>query len=233
MCTVTWIPDGQGGHYLTSNRDEAPHRAAVRVAHRLSAHGERLHYPVDEGAGGTWICLSDRQRAVCLLNGARRKHRHRPPYRRSRGLVVLDAFDHSEFEAFAAEADLRGIEPFTMILAEQGRARVLRWNGRKADLEQVPDGESRLWASSTLYPAPVRARRQALFQDFMARHPRPGLEDILHFHEFADSDPVNGLVMNRDDRVRTVSITALHLDGPAPCWVHRDLLRGQTERHFL
>lgn len=233
MCTVTWIPDGLGGHYLTSNRDEAPHRASVRVAHRLSATGEGLHYPVDEGAGGTWICLSDRLRAVCLLNGARRKHRHRPPYRRSRGLVALDAFDHPDFEAFVRQADLRGIEPFTMILAESGRARVLQWNGRKADLETVPDQEPCIWSSSTLYPAPVRARRRALFRRFLREYPQPGLEEILHFHEFADSDPVNGLVMNRDGRVRTVSITGMHLHGSAPCWVHRDLLRGDTAFHRL
>jgi hypothetical protein len=233
MCTVTWIPDGEGGHYLTSNRDEAPHRAAIRVASRQSGQGETIHYPVDEGAGGSWICISDRQRAVCLLNGARRKHRHRPPYRRSRGLVVLDAFAFPDFPTFAAQSDLKGIEPFTLILAQRGQAMVLHWNGRVRNLEAVPEQTACIWSSTTLYTAPVRARRRMLFHRFLSNHPRPGLEEILHFHQFADPDPVNGLVMNREDQVRTISITAVHLGGPTPCWVHHDLLLGHTARHSL
>lgn len=226
MCTVTWIPDGEGGHFLTSNRDEAPSRAATSILLRRTARGETLHFPADADAGGTWFCLSDQGRAVCLLNGTRRPHRHRPPYRRSRGLVVLEAFEYPDFEAFIREANLQGIEPFTMILAEAGRCTELCWNGRHRTVSPVPSDESRIWSSAPLYPAPVRARRRRLFRRFIEREESPGLEAILAFHQPLDDDPRNGFVMDRDGQVRTLSVTAAHLGNGRAYGLHRDLLLG-------
>ncbi len=233
MCTVTWIPDGSGGHFLTSNRDEAPHRAALQLTHRLTELGETLHYPVDSGAGGSWICFSDQGRAICLLNGARRKHKHSPPYRRSRGLVVLDAFLEQDFQAFLQNYALDGIEPFTMILADQTGAKVLVWNGRKKEIEPIPTGVTRIWSSSTLYPYPVRRRRRNLFEQFLKRNARPDIDQILAFHHLETGDRHNDFIMNREDRVRTISVTAAHLSSKNPYWIHKDLLHQQTDRRDL
>ncbi len=233
MCTVTWIPDGSGGHFLTSNRDEAPHRAALHLTHRRTTRGESLHYPVDSGAGGSWICFSDQGRAICLLNGARRKHKHRPPYRRSRGLVVLDAFQEIDFQAFLHEYSLSGIEPFTMILADPAGAQVLVWNGRRKEIELIPDGDTRIWSSSTLYPYPVRRRRRRLFEQFLRTHARPDIDQILAFHHLETGDQHNDFIMNREDRVRTISVTAAHLSTKNPYWIHKDLLHHQTDRRDL
>ncbi len=233
MCTVTWVPDGKGGAILTSNRDEAPHRSAVKVEKRPTAGGERLLFPVDEGAGGTWICVSDRMRAVCLLNGAKRRHRHRPPYRRSRGLVVLDAFEFPDFDTFVRQVDLKGIEPFTMVLAEGDQASVLWWNGRAKDIEAVPGHKPAIWASSTLYPYPVRQRRLRWFRQFLTEHPSPGMEEILDFHLTDNGDRVHGLVINRDERVKTVSVTSARLGAGTGLWQHHDLVRDQIHRYDL
>ncbi len=233
MCTVTWIPDGSGGHYLTSNRDEAPHRAALQLTHRLTSHGETIHFPVDSGAGGSWICFSDKGRAICLLNGARRKHQHRPPYRRSRGLIVLDAFNYSDFNAFMSQENLRGIEPFTMILADTKGARVMIWNGRNREVEQIEPGSTRIWSSSTLYPYPVRLRRRRLFKRFLQDHPQPDIGQILDFHQLETGDGHNDFIMNRENRVRTISVTAAHLSIAHSYWIHKDLLHNQTDRRDL
>ncbi len=233
MCTVTWIPASAGGHYLTSNRDEAPLRAAVDLVHRQAASGELLHYPVDQGAGGTWFCLSENQRAICLLNGAKRKHKHLPPYRRSRGLIVLDAYDYVDFDVFIRDHNLVGIEPFTMILAEKERAKSLIWSGRKKVVVTIPQGKPCLWSSSTLYPYPVRQKRERLFNQFIAANPEPTLEDVILFHQMETGDTKNGFIMNRENKVRTISITAAHLGGENPYWIHKDLLHQQTERRAL
>lgn len=233
MCTVTWIPDGSGGHFLTSNRDEAPHRAALHLSHRLTSSGETLHYPVDSGAGGTWICFSDQGRAICLLNGARRKHRHRPPYRRSRGLVVLDAFEEESFSTFIQAYDLHGVEPFTMVMADTQAARVLIWNGRIKTVETIAPNDTRIWSSSTLYPYPVRLRRRRLFAQFLRKYPQPDLDQILSFHHLETGDHHNDFIMNREDRVRTISVTAAHLSTKDPYWIHKDLLHHKTERREL
>jgi uncharacterized protein with NRDE domain len=229
MCTVTWIPDGRGGHYLTSNRDEAPDRAAMAIRSLRTPQGETLHFPADAGAGGTWFCLSDRKRAACLLNGARRPHRHRPPYRKSRGLVVLDAFSYPDFRSFIREADLRGIEPFTMVLVENGSCIELVWNGRKRSTREVASGEARIWSSAPLYSAPVRQKRRRLFHRFLAKDPHPGLDAILAFHRPENDDPRNGFVMDRDGRVRTLSVTAAHLGNDRAYGLHLDLLHGRRE----
>lgn len=229
MCTVTWIPDGRGGHFLTSNRDEAPARAASAIVTRSTPSGETLHFPADAGAGGTWFCLSDRKRAICLLNGARRPHRHRPPYRRSRGLVVLDAFGYSDFKSFAREANLQGIEPFTMVLVENGGCIELCWNGRQRTVSDVPEGEARIWSSAPLYPASVRHRRRRLFHLFLTKDPHPGMEAILSFHQPEHDDPRYGFVMDRDGLVRTLSVTTAHLGHERSYGLHLDLLHGKRE----
>lgn len=233
MCTVTWIPDGRGGAFLTSNRDEQPSRAAREFRKITTPQGEVLHFPVDAGAGGTWFCLSSHQRAVCLLNGGHRKHRHRPPYRRSRGLIVLEAFQFADFAAFLRDIDLRGIEPFTMILAAHGHASELIWNGRCKSIRHLAPGETAIWSSTTLYPASVRARRRSLFRRFLQTQPQPDLEAIIAFHQMDTGDSVHGFVMNRDNKVRTVSITAAALGRAVPYWMHYDLIHNQMYRHPL
>ena len=89
---------------LTSNRDENAARSPQHLDREeigpKGASGARLVFPRDTAAGGTWIAASDSNRVVCLLNGAFEKHHHRPPYRRSRGLMVLDFFRFATSVAF-------------------------------------------------------------------------------------------------------------------------------------
>ncbi|MFW0694651.1 hypothetical protein ACN091_10365, partial [Aliarcobacter butzleri] len=73
---------------------------------------------------------------ACLLNGAFVAHTPQPPYKHSRGLVVLDAFDYVSIDSFINQYSFTGIEPFTLLLAETDRLSgqrlvELRWNGRR------------------------------------------------------------------------------------------------------
>ena len=68
MCTVTIIPVDQGGFRLVSNRDELrtrPH-AQPPSLQRTPGGGEGL-WPVDAGAGGTWIAATRAGLALTLL----------------------------------------------------------------------------------------------------------------------------------------------------------------------
>src|SRR5690554_7226187 len=83
MCTVTFIPKTKGDFILTSNRDEAPGRKTF-APEIYQEEGVQLMYPKDAVAGGTWIGLSGKKRAVSLMNGGFVSHIRKPYYRKSR-----------------------------------------------------------------------------------------------------------------------------------------------------
>lgn len=206
MCTVTYLPIS-GGFVLTHNRDEAPSRSQ----HGL-VRSDSLIFPKDAKAGGAWIATAKDGRTACLLNGAFVKHRHEPPYRRSRGLVLLDFFDWPEPRDFFEKYNLEGIEPFTFLFFQTEKVVQLRWDGNHRHLAELPPDQPHFWCSATLYPPHMQARREQVFRDWTEKG--DGLSDrrlpsaILNLHLTGSvGDPENNYVMNRDGRVRTVSVT--------------------------
>jgi uncharacterized protein with NRDE domain len=88
MCTVSFIAT-KTGVIITSNRDEHILRVALPPQKYLY-NQKSIIYPKDVTAGGTWYATDGISKVIVLLNGAAEKHTHNPPYRRSRGLIVLD-----------------------------------------------------------------------------------------------------------------------------------------------
>lgn len=206
MCTVTYLPIS-GGFVLTHNRDEAPSRSQ----HGL-VRSDSLIFPKDAKAGGAWIATANDGRTACLLNGAFVKHRHEPPYRRSRGLVLLDFFDWPEPHDFFEKYPLEGIEPFTFLLFQTEKVVQLRWDGNHRHLAELPPDQPHFWCSATLYPPNMQARREQIFRDWLEKNKSLSSRSlpaaILNLHLTGSvGDPENDYVMNRDGRVRTVSIT--------------------------
>jgi len=209
MCTVTYIPQAEGGFILTSNRDESPARATRNLDHS-QRNGQQLVFPRDAGAGGTWIALSDADRVVCLLNGAFVAHQHQPPYKKSRGIMVLEFFDHSNVTDFAKNYDFQGMEPFTLIALERQEIRVLRWDEVQLHDEQLePEGQY-IWSSATLYTPDVQTQREQWFENWLDGRTDFSRQAILDFHRKGGTeDNWNGFIMNRNNLVRTVSITSI------------------------
>jgi len=205
MCTVTFLPlSGENNFVLTSNRDENPKRAAIQL---LTTQG--LMFPREPLAGGTWICAQENQRMVCLLNGAFVKHQHRPPYRKSRGLVVLDFFKYENSEKFSLLYNFSGIEPFTMVIWEKGSLYELRWDEENIHFKSLDPQQAHIWSSCPLYPPAVQAQREAWFADFLAAQAH-NPDEILAFHKNAGAgDTENALVMKRADGRQTISQTQI------------------------
>jgi uncharacterized protein with NRDE domain len=135
MCTLTYIPKPDGSYLLTNNRDETPLRAATGLEQQRIGERDVL-YPKDAGAGGTWLALSSSGQAVCLINGAFERHRRKPPYRRSRGLMVLDFFEFEKTTGFLDRYAFQGMEPFTMVVIEDEQLWDLRWDGDQLHLKE-------------------------------------------------------------------------------------------------
>ena len=212
MCTVTFLPTGKASYILTSNRDESPTRAAL-PPHAYDIADRQVFYPKDPLAGGTWIATDKKQFTLCLLNGAFKAHHRTPPYRLSRGLMVLEFFNFYDLKSFTKEFDFQQIEPFTLIIVNTtGNIQLheLRWDGEKLYLTEKNTNAPHIWSSSTLYPAPIVEQRKALFDQWLSEHENFSQKAIIDFHKNGGTgDLWNDFVMKRGDHLQTVSITSI------------------------
>jgi uncharacterized protein with NRDE domain len=218
------MPLGQERFALTSNRDESPLRSPAE----LSFDREKgLLYPRDTLAGGTWICASDQNRLICLLNGAFVKHKHLPPYRKSRGLIVLEFMESDDIEHTLESYNLDQIEPFTMVIWDDGQLWEFRWDGMNRHPLQLDKNDCHLWSSSTLYDATMQEERKNWFHSWQKMYPQPGTEQIRYFHLFAGKgDPVCDTLMNRNEIVKTLSLTQVTIDKTEMFMTYRLLLNN-------
>ncbi len=229
MCTVTYLPQGKHNFLLTSNRDESPLRAARGIQRRAG-----LLFPQDTGAGGTWIAASDVGRAAVLLNGAFELHQRCPPYRLSRGLMVLQYFDYAGAGPFIEQFAFYGLEPFTLILWDRGDLHELRWDAHRLHHKNLDPQAPHIWASATLYSAEYRHKRQQWFEDWLQGTPSPAQQDVLQWHRTAgEGDPWNDVVMNRNGIVQTVSITGICFSDEEIGMIFQDLLDGHEQKEYL
>ncbi len=232
MCTVTFFPKGKDQYILTSNRDVAPARHADTLIRR-EMETYTLVYPQDPEAGGSWIAMDDQGRAACLLNGGFVKHKSRPPYRKSRGLVVLESFEWDSFEAFAKDYDFDGIEPFTLIgLRPREGYFEFKWTGEIRFLRQLERPE--IFSSATLFDRAMRAKRKKWFRDWLKTHADPGEGAILDFHIHGGEQRADfGFVMNRRNVVCTTSLSQIRRTANGTELYHRDLISGSEETATL
>lgn len=226
MCTVTYLPAGPNRFFLTSNRDEQASRSPEYLS-SSEMGGKRLVFPRDTAAGGTWIAMSSSNQLICILNGAYEKHEHTPPYRRSRGLMALDFFDYSSLKDFMSHFSFEGIEPFTMIVCENGELNEIRWDESTLHHHQLDPQGCYLWSSATLYDITARSKRQQWFLQWLQNNRHFASENIFQFHTSAgEGDPWNDVMMNRNGLVQTVSITQVVREENSMRMQYHDLIRN-------
>jgi hypothetical protein len=226
MCTLSYIPKKYSGFLLSSNRDEKVSRKSA-LAPAIYNHGKvQVLYPKDGQAGGTWLATSDNGYTLCLLNGAFVRHFPEPPYRRSRGLVLLDFFNYNDVDLFADLYDFYGIEPFTLVVVcEQRVINEMRWDGTKLHRKSLDPTVPHIWSSATLYDPEVVIERQNWFKQFLDLAPEPDVKDMLHFHHFGgNGDEKVSLKMNRNNGLQTISISCVEHSGSEVNFHHEDLL---------
>jgi hypothetical protein len=228
MCTVTFLPKGESAYLLTSNRDEAPNRAALPPQH-YEVHGQTVLYPKDPLASGTWIATDQSRFTLCLLNGALEKHKHTPPDKLSRGLMLLDFFKYLDVTQFAGQFDFSGIAPFTLLIVDSEnelKLTELIWDENELHVTPFDVTKAHIWSSSTLYPAPVRAERMQWFENWLSSNRSFNQAAVMEFHKTGGTgDHWNDFVMNRAGTVQTVSVTSIEKEEQFKM-VHEDLLNN-------
>ena len=228
MCTVTFIPFNDS-FFITSNRDESPDRQAVGIKSFHSRESNTIHFPLDEASGGSWIALSDEGRAVCLLNGGFESFIPNPPYRLSRGQVVIAAAKADEIDQFITKFELKDIAPFTLVVFENQSLVQLVWDGQQKHIQSIASDQPHIWSSATLYPLQVREWRKSLFEKWINETEVYNRESIIAFHQMANGDPDNGFIMNRNEIVKTLSVTSIVLKKNSGSILHLDLERADRE----
>jgi hypothetical protein len=233
MCTVTFIPSGNS-FFFTSSRDEQVERPLASLPQVYEINGHGILFPKDSQAGGSWIAVNEKGSIAVLLNGAIKAHQGEHPYRKSRGLILLDLIStNSSADAFE-RTDFSGIEPFTVILFENKNLYSGKWDGRMKWLESLNIRKAHIWSSVTLYNPEAVRKRENWFNEWISQNAYPGTLDIIHFHQKGgDGDPFNDILMNRDHRLFTNSISSIRLSPEIADFRYLDLRSGETAEVFL
>ncbi len=231
MCTLTYIPVADGG-IVTANRDEDPNRNSNALSEYENDSGTRYLIAKEPRFGGTNIAISKENKPVIstLLNGAFHTHEFGKTYRLSRGLMVLASLNYPSLNAFQS-FDFNQIEPFTMVRVS-GQIEELRWDGKQRYFVEKEISKPHIWSSAQLYSTEVRNAREKWFEELLVSGSQDSELMSRFHHEGGIGDIENDLVMNRNNRVRTVSITQSAWSRKGNQVHHWDLI-NKKESDFL
>ncbi|MCX7744465.1 MAG: NRDE family protein [Flavobacteriales bacterium] len=206
MCTVTYIPT-RNGFFLTSNRDESPTRITETPKPYELWNGLcHVVFPRDTQAGGSWIAMASNGQVACLLNGAFIKHERQLPYRKSRGLILLEYFENYSPLQFAEQVDLHQIEPFTLLMINQDEFCELRYDGSERHIRILDKAQPYIWSSATLYNLEESYQKEQHFMEWLHSEPSLNVHSIMKFHGLNNC---KGFLLDRP-QVKTVSITTVY-----------------------
>lgn len=233
MCTLTYIPKSDG-FILTSNRDEAKSRKVASFPKYKTIEGQKVLFPQDGDAFGSWIATS-KDRLVNLLNGAWEKYKHDPPYRKSRGIVLLDSFKYNDFKDFSLQYDFDNIAPFTIVCLDfknQLSIEVLRWDGKEHSIETLNPQEPHIFSSAPLYPESIRKEREKMFAEFLKSNDQISAEDMVNFHQFGGNENAP-IKLDESHFVHTISITSVEKKANELCMQYHDLIQNEVIKDRL
>ncbi|MGV1012208.1 MAG: NRDE family protein [Flavobacterium sp.] len=229
MCTVSFV-FANGKTIITSNRDEKVLRPSAIEPQKYSINHKEIYFPKDQKAGGTWYAVSENGTVLVLLNGAEEKHQLKTFYRKSRGLIVLDIISSNNQIAFWDSLDLSDIEPFTLVLFQDSKLYQLRWNEIAKETLSLNVTQNHIWSSSTLYSKEIRDKRTNWFNEFLEDNLQINEQELFNFHRHTEEENQEyGLVINRNDSLKTLSITQTVIENNKVVLSHHDL---QQQKDF-
>lgn len=238
MCTVSFVTTN-GKTIITSNRDERVIRPSAIEPKNYFINNKNIIFPKDPKAGGTWFAVDESGTTLVLLNGASEKHTVNSSYRKSRGLIVLDIISRVSPKDFWQEINLENIEPFTLVLFQENELFQLQWNGINKESILLDSEKNHVWSSATLYPKDIRENRSNWFYTFLSRNfgtnPEVSEQEMLHFHQYTEAEnQENGLVINRNEELKTLSITQSVIAKNKVAILHCDLIAKEDfETSFI
>jgi len=222
MCTVVYIPNNKK-ILLASLRDESPNRERAISPEIYTEGNISFLSPKDPMAGGTWIGANNSGNTIILLNGGFENHPRKDNYLKSRGIIVSELLaTKSPVEEWKL-IDMEGIEPFTLIVWSKAILVRLVWDGIKKHKIIQDKNIPHIWSSSTLYNAAIKKYRKELFQQWIAEEPFVSKLSVLNFFK-TFTNAQNGFIMNRDEKIKTLSYTSIEINNNSTTMSYYDLL---------
>ncbi len=233
MCTVTFIPLNNR-YFITSNRDEHTTRGLAIAPKRIQLNGFELIYPKDADAGGTWIATKNTGEAIVLLNGGFYKHQSNPPYKKSRGIILLNIFIDNDPLLTLQTEDLTNIEPFTLVYLGNQLLTEFRWDGLTKHFKKLNSSIAHIWSSVTLYEPDTIKKRETWFNEWLHVNPNPELKDILNFHLYAgEGNAAIDINMSRNNELKTVSVSSILISEKQNEFAYIDLINNKSYKESL
>ncbi|WP_310556867.1 NRDE family protein [Flavobacterium sp.] len=225
MCTVSFV-NNNGKIILTSNRDEQVIRPNAIAPEFYTINDKKILFPKDAKGGGTWFAVAENGNTIVLLNGAKEKHQFKTNfYQKSRGLIVLDLICANNILENWDEINLEKVEPFTLVVYEKNQLFQLQWNEVEKDKINLDTSEKHIWSSSTLYSKKIREQRSNWFYDFFKIKNNISETDLYNFHSNTQTDDAeNGLVINRNNHLKTISISQIVIQDKNVIFEYNDLI---------
>jgi hypothetical protein len=220
MCTVTYVPYKDGA-IITSNRDEHTARGNTFSPETYVHYNKKITYPKDEKGNGTWIACNEMNHVAVLLNGAFKKHMHNPPYKHSRALIIPSILQSDHPGNALMHFDLKGVEPFTIILYYNNLLFEYRWDECELFKKELNIQQAYCWNSVTLYDELVENKNNNDLQELVSSGFIP--HEMLQFHERKKYElqlPKNSQINN----IKTISISQIVLSNKRSEFYYHDLL---------
>ncbi len=227
MCTVSFVY-ANDSFLLTSNRDEKITRPSAIEPKIYQTESKKIIYPKDAKAGGTWFVVDEFGNAIILLNGGKTKHIPKEKYRLSRGIIVLELMSSNAIVSTWKTIDLNNIEPFTLLVLEGQQPYQLQWSGEEKFTDELEINQTYIWSSSTLYTPDIQQQRADWFVKYMNENKEISAEKMNFFHKNTEpKDDKNGLIINRDNLYKTLSVTQAVISGNSVFVHHSDLIQDK------
>ena len=109
-----------------------------------------------------------------------------------------------------------------------------RWDESEKHIQALDTTKSHIWASSTLYSEEWQQKRKHWFADWGKANDEVNQDTVLDFHKNAgEGNPQFDVVMNRENIVRTTSITSIVKKEVQFEMRYEDILNGEIEEGTL
>ena len=210
MCTVTYLPKSNNEFILTHNRDEHFSRGNAQFPSHKTISNQNILAPIDSNAGGTWIATSQHY-TLCLLNGGFEKHVSQPPYRHSRGKIILDFFEYNSITDFIQTYNISQLEPFTLIIIDHHSNDLHQcvFDGQILYHSKMQKEQAHIWSSCTLYQVEEKQQRKKHFNSFL-QESKLTQDEVIAFHTNSYKTLEHeDILINRNEILKTVSLTSI------------------------
>ena len=209
MCTVVFIPN-KDSIYFASLRDEDPARKRATAPSLVYSNNGKYLAPIDPLGKGTWVGVNEYGNVIILLNGGFENHVKKVSYAKSRGIIVTELLEVVQPIFEWNFMVLNNIEPFTLVVYENKKLFQFVWDGRHKHQIQLSQTEAHIWSSATLYNNETKNKRAAFFKKWISGNPIITKLSVLDFFK-SHAEPLNGFIMNRNEKVKTLSYTFIEI----------------------